>query len=66
MAFESIEVSSSAITYLAYDAEAREAQITFKDGRSYILKGIDEIEVNRMANAASPGAYFNFYVRGNY
>ena len=66
MAFESVEVSSSAISYLAYDAEAREAQITFKDGKSYVLKGIEEIEVNRMANAASPGAYWNFYVRGNY
>ena len=66
MPTEYYPVVSSAIASLAYDDEAEEGYITFKDGRSYILEGIPEMEIYRMANATSPGAYWNLYLRGRY
>jgi hypothetical protein len=62
----SVEVVSTAITRLDYDAEAQSLTIVFKDGRGYVLQGVPQIEVERLANSDSPGQYWNAYMRGRY
>jgi hypothetical protein len=66
MAMQSQAVSSSAITYLAYDDETQECQVTFKDGRNYVLQGLSGLEFGRWTSADSVGAYWNANIRGNY
>jgi hypothetical protein len=66
MVMQSYPVVSSAISALSYDDETEECEIVFKDGRSYILQGLPQIEFERMANAPSPGQYWNMFVKGNY
>jgi len=58
--------SSSALARIDYDDETEECFITFQDGRSYTLQGIPQIEVERWANAASIGGYWNANLRGRY
>jgi hypothetical protein len=65
MAKESLGVNSSAIAYMAYDAETEELTFTFNRGGTYTIT-IPEIEVHRWANADSPGLYFNMFIKGNY
>ena len=58
--------SSSALARIDYDDEEEACYITFQDGRSYTLQGIPQIEVERWANAASIGGYWNANLRGRY
>ena len=73
---------SSAIAELIYDdemegmEEPEEAalleggvgrlEITFTDGRSYVIDNFPEEELNRWLDAPSVGVYFNYFIRGNY
>lgn len=66
MAMESQPVASSAIAAVMYDSDTQDMQITFKDGRSYILSGVPEIEMDRMINSGSPGSYWNAFMKGRY
>jgi hypothetical protein len=65
MALQNYFISSSAIARLDYDDEEGIAYVTFTDGRSYQIP-MPQIEVERWANAESPGGYFNANVRGKY
>lgn len=65
MAFESMPVASTAIAYMAYDDDAGELQFSFHRGGQYIIK-IPKIEAERWAASASPGGYFNIYIKGKY
>jgi hypothetical protein len=64
--FENLGVVSSCFAALAYNAATRQLQMTFAKGGSYIIDGIEEIEVHRWINSGSPGGYFNSFVRGTY
>ena len=66
MAYVTIPIRSTAIAYLAYDEDTEDAQLTFHDGGSYLLTGVPAIEIERLVAAASPGAYWNSYMKGNY
>ena len=57
---------SAALVRIDYDDESEECHITFKDGRSYTLQGIPQIEVERWANADSIGGYWNANLKGRY
>jgi len=61
-------VNSSAITRVEYDADSETAYITFAKAPSgpYTLEGVSEIEIERLVNAESPGAYWNANMRGKY
>ena len=65
MAFEAIEVVSTAIARLEYDSETGQVSISFARGGNYVF-AMPEIEVHRMAESESPGAYWNAHVKGNY
>jgi hypothetical protein len=66
MAYQSYEVDSSAIAALQYDPETQYMSITFSDGRSYVCINVPEVEVERLVNSDSPGAYWNANMRGKY
>jgi hypothetical protein len=58
--------SSSCIAAIVYDGESETAWVSFRDGASVELDGLSELEVYRWVNSASPGAYWNRYLRGRY
>lgn len=65
MVAESLPVKSSAISRIAYDSETGECFFTFHRGGSYIVR-ITETMARDWAQSASPGLYFNLYIKGNY
>ena len=64
--YKNLGVVSSCFSALAYNASTKQLQMTFAKGGSYIIEGIDAIEVDRRVNSGSPGGYFNSFVRGAY
>ena len=66
MTMQNYVIASSAIKALAYDDETEDCFVTFKDGKSYTLKKLPGIEMERWLNAESKGGYWNSFVRGNY
>lgn len=65
--FTDLGVISSCFASMSYNRSTRQLSMTFsKDGRRYIIDGIEEIEVDRWVNSGSPGGYFNSFVRGVY
>jgi hypothetical protein len=57
---------SSCIAALVYDDETRSCYVTFRDGTNIELSDFEQIEFERWASAASPGGYWNRYLRGRY
>lgn len=66
MPFVNIPVTSTAIARLEYDLGDQTLAITFQKGGNYLLKGVPEIEAERLANSPSPGSYWNLNMRGKY
>lgn len=64
--YKSLPVESTCFAYMAYNKSTQSLQITFQKGGSYVIEGIDPIEVDRWINSGSPGGYFNSFVRGAY
>lgn len=64
MARVNYPISSSAIVRLDYDQDSQEMYITFKDGTGYVVPGVPEIEVSRLADGG--GSYWNLNMRGKY
>ena len=65
--FKNTGVVSSAFSSIEYNEDTKQAAITFaKDGKRYIIEGIEAIEVQRWVDSGSPGGYFNSFVRGAY
>ena len=64
--FRNLGVVSSCFSLLAYNSATKQLQMTFAKGGSYIIEGIEAIEVDRWINSGSPGGYFNSFVRGAY
>jgi hypothetical protein len=59
-------LNSSAIAWVDYDPLSCTLTITFQSGRTYTLCGVPEYHFYGLLTAASPGSYFNIYLRGNY
>ena len=67
MALINYPIASTALARIDYDDEEQTCYFTFlKGGRSYIIEGIAQIEVERWANAPSVGQYWNYFVKGKY
>lgn len=65
--FRDTGVVSSCFSRIEYDENEKRLAMTFaKDGRRYIIDGIEPIEVHRWIDSGSPGGYFNSFVRGVY
>jgi hypothetical protein len=64
---ESLPVASTAIARLEYDHDTQVMVVTMaRDGSQYTIAGMPEIEAHRWSTAASPGRYFNSFIRGKY
>lgn len=59
-------IVSSAISWVEYDPATGDLEITFDSGRTYTLRGVPAYHYTGLLYAASPGAYFNFHLRGKY
>ena len=64
--FQNMGVVSTCFAAISYNRATKQLQMMFNKGGSYIIEGIEEIEVERWVNSGSPGGYFNTFVRGNY
>lgn len=58
--------SSTAITYMEYDAEVKELTIVFVGGGTYTYYGVSPQRWRAFENAASKGQYLNYKIKGNY
>ncbi len=63
---EMIEVSSSAIRAIGYDATTSFLKITFSEGHTYDSCGVPEHVFNGLLDAPSKGRYYNDHIRGFY
>lgn len=66
MSIEMIQVSSSNILAIGYDAENQIVQVNFLNGTEYKYKGVPQHEFDGLLNAPSIGSYLhrnykNFY-----
>jgi hypothetical protein len=66
MTVHSYQPASSCIADLTYDDETEELDITFTDGRSYVIRGFPEQEYLAWTESPSAGVFFNTTVRGVY
>ncbi len=49
---------------MRYDAGEQELQIRFKSGRTYNYGGVPQTVADGLAQADSPGSYFNGNIKG--
>ncbi|HWT12717.1 MAG TPA: KTSC domain-containing protein [Allosphingosinicella sp.] len=59
-------LSSSLISRIAYEDEARILRITFRDGRLYLYFDVPRAEFDALKSAPSAGRYYNACVKGRY
>lgn len=59
MAVEMIQVSSSNISAVGYDAENEIVHVQFLNSSEYIYKGVPQHEFDGLLNAPSIGSYLN-------
>lgn len=65
--FVNLHVSSSCFSSMAYNPKSEQLMMTFaKDGRSYVIDGISEADVDAWTRSISIGGHFNSFIRGNY
>lgn len=57
-------LNSSCIAWAEYSAGT--LQVRFHSGRTYTLRGVPERLYEGLLNSASPGWYFNTYLKGRY
>lgn len=56
---EMIQVSSSNIDKIGYDADTQVVYVQFLNGSTYIYKGVPEFEYENLKNSPSVGSYLN-------
>jgi KTSC domain len=59
-------LSSSCLAWVEYDFDSGTMYLTFRNGRSYALRGVPEYHYHGLLNSSSPGSYFNAYLKGRY
>lgn len=59
-------LASSNLSAMRYDAQTRALQIRFHSGRSYDYKDVPADVADGLAQADSPGKYFNSSIKGVY
>lgn len=63
---EMIQVWSSAIRAIGYDATTRHMKITFTEGHTYDFCGVPESVFDGLRHASSKGRYYNDHIRDRY
>lgn len=63
---ERITLESAALSSLGYDPARRVLEVEFSSGRVYQYFGVPQVEVQRLLEAESQGAYFSERVRDRY
>jgi hypothetical protein len=58
--------ASSCIAELMYDDETEICEVTFQDGRHYVIRNFPEAEYLAWSESDSAGSFFNANVRGVY
>jgi len=61
-----IDVTSTAIARIDYDEFARDLEVTFTTGRTYIYRGVPRTVYVRFVRAPSKGQFFNEHIRDRY
>ena len=59
-------LASSNLSAYRYDASDQTLQIRFHSGRSYSYADVPQSTVDGLAQAGSPGQYFNSNIKGVY
>jgi hypothetical protein len=59
-------LNSSALLAVDYDAWSKILTIQFTSGGLYTFNGVPEWVFHGLISAASPGRYYNHYIRGRY
>jgi KTSC domain len=57
---------SSCLASVEYDFDSGTMYLTFRNRRSYTLRGVPEHHYYGLLNSSSPGHYFNAYLKGRY
>lgn len=58
-----VQVNSTLLATLAYDAAETTLQIAFRDGSVYRYFEVPEVVYHGLLTAESPGSYFNCWIR---
>jgi lysyl-tRNA synthetase class 2 len=61
-----VPVSSSHLSEIMYDPEARTLGIRFQNGAEYTFENVEPDIARGLVSAPSPGRYFNRYIKGRY
>ena len=61
-----IPVVSSAIAALEWNDLDESLFVSFHKGGTYVLRGVPREEAEKFAGAASPGTYWNVFMKGKY
>lgn len=60
-------VTSTCLSDVSYDSDTAELTLTFKqDGSVYTYSSVQEWEVDKLVEAGSVGAHFNYNVRSEF
>lgn len=59
-------ISSSLISRIAYDEEARTLRILFRSGSAYVYHDVPRHEFEALKSAPSAGRYYNGFIKGCY
>ncbi|MNJ56166.1 hypothetical protein D3C77_516990 [compost metagenome] len=65
-AMQMVQVRSSAITAVGYDASTRRMKITFKQGRTYDFCGVPPEVHQGLMSAGSLGSYYDRVIKDRY
>ena len=66
MSVEMIQVSSSNILAVGYDADNQIVHVQFLNGSDYIYKRVPQHEFDGLLNASSVGSYLNINYKNKY
>ncbi len=59
-------LSSSLISRIFYDEEARALRVRFNSGSLYVYFDVPQSEFEALKTAPSPGRYYNACIKGRY
>ena len=57
---------STALHSAAYDEETQELTVRLRTGRTYIYRGVPDVEYDALVSADSAGGYYNRRIRDDY
>jgi hypothetical protein len=63
---QSIDMPSSVVAYMSYDAASATLRVRFVSGRVYDYEKVPERVFRAMKNADSKGTYLNEHIKGFY